>query len=620
LRRRFAAHLAIVRALPAAGRRVVVAAICVHLLAGVLPVLFILETSVLIARVPAAVRGGLDSQAWIDLRFSLVVAAALFVLQTILAPIQHLVNLRIARNFDVAARGRIMRASFSSDSVAMLEEQEAAGALRTAGESFQGWIYTPGDACAGFVALISRYTTALAMAAAVGFVFSWPAGVALAAAGFGLRAIWRSAFARFSNEWSAQDAPRRRAWYYRDLGVRAPAAKEIRVFGLIGWVRERYRSASLEWLRPVFRARRRIFFGPFVPTILLAMAAVGATLAFAAHAAIGGALSLQALALVMQASIGTMRVAAFYPESDVQTQFGMLGWRALLTVERIVAERAEASSLPIEAASAEDVPMRRIRFEHVSFSYPRSESAVFSDLSLVLEAGTSTGIVGLNGSGKTTLVKLLARLYEPDLGRITVDDVDVRSFPIRSWQRRIGAIFQDYVHYELPLRDNVGFGAIERIRDERGILVALERAGALALAEDLPLGLETTLSRAYEGGSELSGGEWQRVAIARALFAVSGGASILVLDEPTANLDVRAEAEFFDRFLELTRGLTTLVISHRFSTVRRADRIVVLEEGSVIEQGRHDELLAQDGRYAQLFRLQAARFGLNDSELDQELE
>ncbi len=231
-----------------------------------------------------------------------------------------------------------------------------------------------------------------------------------------------------------------------------------------------------------------------------------------------------------------------------------------------------------------------------------------ADLDLTVEAGRSLAIVGLNGAGKTTLVKLLARLYEPQSGRILVDGRELREYPVRAWRRRLAAIFQDFVHYELPVRDNVGFGAVELLHDDERIRGALARAGALDLVEALPQGLETTLSREEAGGAELSGGEWQRVAIARALLAVDGGAGVLVLDEPTANLDVRAEAAFFDRFLELTRGLTTILISHRFSTVRRADRIVVLDDGRVVEVGTHAELLAARGRYAELFHLQAERF------------
>ena len=233
-------------------------------------------------------------------------------------------------------------------------------------------------------------------------------------------------------------------------------------------------------------------------------------------------------------------------------------------------------------------------------------------MDLELPAGTSTAIVGLNGAGKTTLVKLLARLYEPTGGRISVDGTDLGEFDIRSWQRRLAVIYQDYIRYELDAATNIGLGAPEHMDDLEALKRACDWAGAAEVVNGLPQGLRTVLSSRYSGGTDLSGGQWQRIALARALFATGAGASVLVLDEPTAQLDVRAEVDFFDRFLELTQGLTTVVISHRFSTVRRAQRIVVLEHGQIIEQGNHDELLALGGRYAELFELQARRFAAGD--------
>jgi ATP-binding cassette, subfamily B, bacterial len=255
------------------------------------------------------------------------------------------------------------------------------------------------------------------------------------------------------------------------------------------------------------------------------------------------------------------------------------------------------------------MPAREIRFRDVTFSYPSSAadgaSLVLDHLDLTIPAGSSVAIVGLNGAGKTTLAKLLCRLYDPQSGRIEIDGIDLREFAIDAWRRRVSAVFQDFVRFEWPLRDNVApSGAPDDV-----IRAALEAAGASTLAS-----LDTILSRSYADGTELSGGQWQRVALSRALCAVHMGAGIVLLDEPTAQLDVRGEAEIFDRILAATRHCTTILISHRFSTVRHADRICVIEHGRVVEAGTHDELMAAGGRYRTMFNLQAERFAQQDEE------
>jgi ATP-binding cassette subfamily B protein len=214
-------------------------------------------------------------------------------------------------------------------------------------------------------------------------------------------------------------------------------------------------------------------------------------------------------------------------------------------------------------------------------------------------------IVGENGAGKTTLVKMLARLYDPDCGRVMVDAVDVRELDAESWRGQIAVIFQDFIQYYLTAAENIGFGRIDALDDEHRIVAAAERSGADSVIARLPQGYHTVLGRWFEQGMQLSGGEWQRIALARAFMR---DAPILVLDEPTASLDARAEYEVFRTFRELTRGRIVLLISHRFSTVRMADRIYVLEAGRVVEAGSHDELLARAGRYAELFHLQATGY------------
>jgi ATP-binding cassette, subfamily B, bacterial len=271
-------------------------------------------------------------------------------------------------------------------------------------------------------------------------------------------------------------------------------------------------------------------------------------------------------------------------------------------VERTAGVRAAGREL------ADGLPARSIRFENVSFTYPGASRPVFDGLNLEIEAGRSLGIVGENGAGKTTLVKLLAGLYEPTTGRIIIDGCDLRELSPESWHRRISAVFQDFVAFELTAYDNVAFGALHAARDGDGVAKAARDAGAMEIVDRLNDGWETTLSRQFTSGAQLSSGEWQRLALARALFGVAAGAGLLVLDEPTASLDVRGEAEVYQRFLDLTRGVTTIVISHRFSTVRRADRIVVIEHGCIVEDGTHEELVQSGGRYAAMYRLQASRF------------
>jgi ABC-type multidrug transport system fused ATPase/permease subunit len=272
---------------------------------------------------------------------------------------------------------------------------------------------------------------------------------------------------------------------------------------------------------------------------------------------------------------------------------------AVLRLEAAMRPKGALAPPPDPPAPAAGRPAHEVRFRDVGFAYPQGGQPVLDGFDLSIPAGSSIAIVGQNGAGKTTLAKLLCRLYDPQSGVIEVDGVDVRSMAVDEWRQRVTAVFQDFIRFELPLRDNVAPGGAP----DEVILAALAQAGAADLAD-----LDTPLAKGYEGGTDLSGGQWQRVALARVLCAVAQGAGLVLLDEPTAQLDVRGEAEIFERILDATRGATTILISHRFSTVRHVDRICVLEHGRVVELGTHEELLAQGGRYATMFRLQAQRF------------
>ena len=602
MRDRIRFRLAVLRLFPYAGRMVLLG-VALQLVAALMPVAFIVTTSAIVGRVPGAVHSGLDSPEWHSLRDLLLVAGLLFVAQQLIGPLQFATEFMLAWKVDDRLRERAAAASFAPVGVAAIEDSETYDTLADLADPQRGTGFTPGSACWGTLLVLAMYLQWAVAAALVGVVYAWWAAILLAVGSLTVRVALRSGFGAHQRFERTFHKLRRRRNYFRDLITAGGAGKEIRVFGLRDWLRTHYRETALAALLPVWRSRRRRIYGGYAVSSPVWLVLCGIATVGAARAAAHGSLTIGELAYVLQGIALIGNLGTFNPIADYQTEWGV---RSFVGLEELEGRVAHEQPAELGTASADGTPRESIRFDGVVFGY--DERPVLRSLDLTIEAGQSLAIVGLNGAGKTTLVKLLARLYEPQSGRIVVDGRPLTDYDVRAWRRRVAAIFQDFVRYELSARDNVGFGAVELLHDDDKVRSALDRAGALEIVERLPNGLDTTLSRAYDDGAELSGGQWQRIAIARALMAVEGGAGVLVLDEPTANLDVRAEAAFFDRFLELTRGLTTILISHRFSTVRRADRIVVLEHGRVVEDGTHEQLLELDGRYAELFHLQAARF------------
>jgi len=447
----------------------------------------------------------------------------------------------------------------------------------------------------GMVEMIGGVASAMVLAA-----YSWWAPLLLVGAWSATHWLLReSAIWRDRNTEEVREAERHADYAYR-LAVDPPAAKELRLFGLGGWTIERFSSQrrkllDLQWKATRLRER------PVLLSLLLVLVANLAVFWSVASDAAAGRLALGFAVTFASAAVGVSMIA-----------FGGLSWAldgASAPVEAVLRLReamAAAGALPKGSKTAEGAPAREIRFRNVSFKYPVGDSGqVLDSFDLTIPAGSSLAIVGQNGAGKTTLAKLLCRLYDPQSGAIEIDGVDLRELDLEAWRGRVTAVFQDFIRFELPLRDNVSpSGAPDGMIQE-----ALAEAGAAHLA-----GLDTILARGYEGGTDLSGGQWQRVALARALCAVKTGAGLVLLDEPTAQLDVRGEAEIFERILKTTRRATTILISHRFSTVRQADRICVLEQGRVIELGTHDELMAAGGRYRTMFELQASRFETEEAE------
>jgi ABC-type multidrug transport system fused ATPase/permease subunit len=408
-------------------------------------------------------------------------------------------------------------------------------------------------------------------------------------------AVWKD-----RNTEEVREAQRHADYTYR-LAVEPPAAKELRLFGLADWIIERFgqrrrRLFELRWESTRLRER------PVIWSLLLVLAANVVVFWSLGVAGADGALSLGRLVTFASAAVSTSMIA-----------FGGLSWALdgvaapAAAVLRLQEAMDSAGALAQGHAPAVGVPAREIRFRNVTFAYPTASEPVLAGFDLTIPAGSSLAIVGQNGAGKTTIAKLLCRLYDPQEGAIEVDGIDLRALDIESWRSRVTAVFQDFIRFELPLRDNVAPAGAP----DDTIQSSLADAGAEGLAM-----LDTILARGYPGGTELSGGQWQRIALARTLCAVRLGAGLVLLDEPTAQLDVRGEAEIFDRILAATRHATTILISHRFSTVRHADRICVLEQGKVVELGTHEELMATAGRYRTMFDLQASRFGEDGDALE----
>ncbi len=397
----------------------------------------------------------------------------------------------------------------------------------------------------------------------------------------------------------SQTTVRRRLDYLRILGASKESAKELKLFGLGGFLLREYGELSGRICdQSAHLARRRLNTGALLS--LLSMAGTYGAYAYIVYRTVTGALtwgSLQFLAgAISGASANIEGIFATFSLIADQSLF-------LSNLVEFFSVRPKISS----ASNAIPAP-RPFRsgfvFEKVCFSYPGSRRAVLDGLDLCLETGERMALVGENGQGKTTIVKLITRLYDPTAGRILLDGVDLREYSIEDLHREIGVIFQDFVKYEMTAAQNIAVGRIETAANG-SIENAARRSLADQIIERLPGGYEQLLGRHFEGGVDLSGGEWQKVALARAYLR---DAQLLVLDEPTAALDARSEFEVFKRFADLTEGKMALLISHRFSTVRMADKLVVLENGRIAEQGNHAQLVALGGRYASMFEMQAAGY------------
>ncbi len=583
------------RALAETNRPLTAAVFSISALSGLLLPVFALATGWLVG----ALRAAHPTTA------PLLLVIGAFAAGLLLDPAWQVSTQALARQVDEQLTRRVMAAVAGPPGLGHVEDPVLLDRVTQAQGAVTG--VTPGRAASLLGEVGSYWAQGLGSLALVASYRIWLAAVLLAAYAIRFR-LARQHWHHVTLVMYGRTSRLRRSYYLRRLALGSAIAKETRVFGLANWLVDRYRQGWLAEMRQVWSARQSGWPTSLLTTALLA-AVEGLAVALVGRDAVHGHLGLGTTVVVAQAILGASVLGQYQEENWALSECA----GSLARIEELEAEVASARGVSGGTRSAAGLPTEAISFENVTFTYPGRDEPVLVGFDLRLEAGRSLAIVGENGSGKTTLIKLLCRFYDPDRGAVRVDGVDLRELDVESWHERIAAVFQDYVQFELSAYDNIAFGALSRSDDADAVEDAARLAGADGIVGRLPAGWSTPLSRQFSSGSQLSGGEWQRLALARALFAVRAGAGVLILDEPTAALDVRGEAEVYNRFLELTRGATTIVVSHRFSTVRRADRIVVIEEGRVVEDGSHDELVGAGGRYSTMYRVQAARFGNGDA-------
>jgi ATP-binding cassette subfamily B protein len=397
-----------------------------------------------------------------------------------------------------------------------------------------------------------------------------------------------------------QTTARRQMEYLRFLGGSRENVKEVKLFGLAPFVINRYTELSEQLHgQNLGLEKKKLFFG----ALLTMLGTVGyyGTYTFVIYRTVAGALTLGMMTVLVGAIAGaSTNIQSFF------SSFSIIADQALFMGDLLEFFSVQPKIFSKPNALPAPRPIRQgFEFKNVSFHYPGNPRLVLNNVSFKLEPSARIALVGENGQGKTTIVKLLTRLYDPTAGQILLDGVDLRDYDLDDLRKEIGVIFQDFTRYEMTASENIAVGQIEERNNQFRIRSAANKSLAEKAIRKLPKGYDQTLGSRFEGAVDLSGGEWQKMALARAYLR---DAQVLILDEPTAALDARSEHEVFERFAELTKGKMSLLISHRFSTVRMADRILVLEGGRIAEQGKHDDLVRESGRYAQMFELQAASY------------
>ncbi|MBR7835533.1 ATP-binding cassette domain-containing protein [Actinospica durhamensis] len=603
-----AAHprIALLRILGPAGRGPLTAITGLALVKSLLPAATALIMAALVERAESHAPATVFAAELVPLLLFGLVLLAGHVIDAATGPLTYLARARI----DGAHRARLARLAATTPTIEALERPDVQALIRLSRAEPENWTErTPADGALGQLRLLLGLTGLIGSCAVLAGYALWPIPLLLGPAAANQYLRNRQAH-QFTRVWRASNPEWLHADVWKQAVLTPGTAVEQRVFGAEDWMLGRMMHHALIMFEPIWAMSVRLLRNEWTQFLLVAtplLILFGEVADRAAHGRSSVALETAVFAAgwsVFQTLGYSEDVRSVRAAADSLVAYDELCAALGPSATAASAEVPAPAPAPDDASDAAGL----VRFEDVSFRYPGTERLVLDGLDLEIRQGELLALVGLNGAGKSTLIKLLSGLYLPTGGRITAGGRELGPAGIDAWREQISVVFQDFAKYHLPVRDNVALGRGRIPVDEDALAAAARDAGLDQLLTRLPDGWDTPLSRAVAGGVDLSGGQWQQVVLARALYAVHTGARLLVLDEPTAHLDVRTEFDVFHRLAAHKHDAGVVLISHRLSTVRQADRIVLLEDGRITETGDHDELLALGGRYAELFAIQAERF------------
>jgi ATP-binding cassette subfamily B protein len=588
----------------------VAAAVVSAIVAGVLPTALLLGAGALSREIQDALASDGSTTAMGSVYGAFAVVVGLFLVSEVMVPVQSHLRWLVLKRVDGAARDRAMRATLRGTDMTRLHDPEFLAAMRRV-HGLVHYSATPGGGAAGMIGLLRDYLTGLS-AAAVLTLYQPVVAFSLLAVALVVRFGWRAQVIVLIDTWIAGGPAFSEARYFAELGLGRRSAHEVRLFGLRDWIEQRVHAAGIRGWTPTWDRRLYALARPAALHVVLTTTAAVTGLVWAARASIRGRLDIGELVVFVSAVFAVLALGRTF-DDDLAVEYGGVMLPALNTIERLAKDAVaqERGRLSLRSDAPPTIELRA-----VSFKYPGAEHDVLDRVDLSIPSGTSAAIVGINGAGKTTLVRLLCGLYSPRSGTVAIDGVDLRELDLDEWHRRIAPMFQEFLRLQVSVAENVGAGAVEHMGDDAAIRGVLAEAGALRFAERLPEGVASLLATRYADGTDLSGGQWQRLGVARALFALRAGASFLVLDEPTSNLDTSSEESLVRRLLDDTAGsATVLLVTHRLALARRADAIFVIDRGRVVERGRHDDLLSAGGKYADAFGMQASLYPLEEPDV-----